>query len=152
MAGALPWKRCRTARLADADANAAPEPEAEQPASQPGEEPVIAESTAEHSTGAPGILSPEARTPSQVFFHVISDIRDRLDRIGRICGYLLVHNGVLNRMHRANARYLVELTTLQRDMLEILHRVGLQGEEWIAGLEDDGDFDAWEDSEDLQGD
>ncbi len=58
MAGDPPWKRLRTARFADAEAYAATEPEAEQPASQAGEEPVIDEPTTEQSTGAPSTPQP----------------------------------------------------------------------------------------------
>ncbi len=149
MADDPPWKRLRTARFADAEAYAATEPEAEQPASQAGEEPVIDEPTTERSTGAPSTPSPETCTPSQILFRGIADIRDRLDRTDHLCGYLLVHNGVFNRMHRANASHLAKLITLQRDMLEILDRVDLHAVEWVAALEADA-LDC-EDAEDTQG-
>ena len=119
MAGDPPWKRLRTARLADAEAHAATEPEAEQPASQAGEESVMHEPTAEQSTGAPSTPRPETDTTSQPIVRDISDIRDRLYRANRMCGYLLDHNVILYRMHVANACHLAELVTLQQGMHEL---------------------------------
>ncbi len=125
------------------------EPEAEQPASQAGEEPVIDEPTTEQSTCAPSTPSPETRTQSQVFFGDLSDIRVILDRADCICGYLLAQNGVLYRMHGASASYLAKSLTLQRDMLEIFDRVDLQAVELVAALEVDAPN--CEDAEDIQG-
>jgi hypothetical protein len=149
MADDPPWKRLRTARFADAEAYAATEPEAEQPASQAGEEPVIDEPTTEQSTGAPSTPSPETCTPSQVFFRDLSDIRVLLDHADCICGYLLAQNGVLYRMHGASASHLAKSLTLQRDMLEIMDRVDLQAVELVAALE--ADALNCEDAEDIQG-
>ena len=139
MAGDPPWKRLRTARLADAEAHAATEPEAEQPASQAGEESVMHEPTAEQSTGAPSTPRPETDTTSQPIVRDISDIRDRVYRTSRICDYLLDQNAILYRMHVASACHLAELFTLQRRMRKILKRVDLQAHELAAGFEVDAD-------------
>ena len=125
MAAEHPAKRRRTAPPSDADDNALPEPEPEKPALQAGEEPVIAEYSAEQSTGAPSTPSPETDTTSQTIFRDISDTRDRLYHADRMCGFLPDHNAILNPMHMANARHLAEPFTFQRGMREILKRVGL---------------------------
>ena len=118
MAAEHPAKRSRTAPPSDADDNALPEPEPEKPALQAGEEPVIAEYSAEQSTGAPITTIAEIGTNSNVFDRDCADLQKYLNESERILRSLNSNTSSL-------ARDLAGLEAHHRVMCEILNSLSV---------------------------
>jgi hypothetical protein len=132
MSSARPARRSRTLPLADDNA----EPEAEQPASQAGEEFVVADPVADSSADSP------TGTPSipitLVTFRDLANIEQRLVDTERFVAHMW-HD----RLHTINSCYLAVLGMLQQAMLVMLHRLALRGQD-VLDVDDDDD-DAGED-------